>query len=424
MHHVRRTPLAVRLPLVTQQQWGGGPRGGQNPYATQPPPGWGAQGFGQPAYGAYGGPPGQGQRSPNPAGGFGGPQPGVPHYGPPAAARPRRRSPLDVAAARPGGAEPAGDRRSGARQRRHRIVELRVPERQLQGAAAGQEPAADPRAEDLRARPRTGWSTTRFYAQTAPIPVRCNAQPINVANASDAQLESHFDGHDGVPGAGLETAGDGGASGSASSGPRSPSTGRRSPPSAASTGVNAFYCSADQQVYYSNQLPPGGADRPDRQVGRRRGDGARVRARAPGPDGHLGLAPMRWVRTPSRASRRTCSQPAAGDPGRLLLRDVHAIGLALARACSRAISRGDRGHLRGRSVTTRITGEPGIEGNHGLARHPRVLGRRPASAPVPSASATPSPRPPARCAERLGSPPTARSDQRRWPRRPRPRPAR
>ena len=62
---------------MTQQQWGGGPRGGQSPYATQPPPGWGGQGFGQPAYGAYGARPAREvYRSPNPPGGFGGPQPG------------------------------------------------------------------------------------------------------------------------------------------------------------------------------------------------------------------------------------------------------------------------------------------------------------------------------------------------------------
>ena len=62
------TRLTVRLRLVTQQQWGGGQRGSQGPYAAQPPPGWGAQGFGQPTYGAYGGQ--GGQRSPNPPGVF------------------------------------------------------------------------------------------------------------------------------------------------------------------------------------------------------------------------------------------------------------------------------------------------------------------------------------------------------------------
>ena len=34
----------------------------------------------------------------------------------------------------------------------------------------------------------------RLYAQTAPIPVRCDNQPINVANASDADLQTHFNG--------------------------------------------------------------------------------------------------------------------------------------------------------------------------------------------------------------------------------------
>ena len=33
-----------------------------------------------------------------------------------------------------------------------------------------------------------------FYNQTAPLPVRCDSRPINVAAASDNQLDEHFEG--------------------------------------------------------------------------------------------------------------------------------------------------------------------------------------------------------------------------------------
>ena len=222
---------AVRLRLVTQQQWGGGPRGGQSPYGTQPPPGWGAQGFGQPTYGAYGGPPGQATALAEPARrlrrtaarGAALRSPG------PAAAQ---AQPADVVAARSGGAESAGDRRSGAGERRHRIVGLRVPERQLPGAAAGQRSAADPRAEDLRrGRGLAGQQPALRPDRTDPGALRQPADQRGQRLRRRSGVALQRSGR--VPDAGLEPAGDGGPV-AARRDPRSPSTGRRSPPSAAS----------------------------------------------------------------------------------------------------------------------------------------------------------------------------------------------
>ena len=86
-----------------------------------------------------------------------------------------------------------------------------------------------------------------------PVPVRCNSQPINVTTASDAQLKSHFEGlmeclvrvwEPPVTNAGFILVR-----------PTVTIYGRELTTKCGKTGVNAFYCTADQQVYYSNLLP-------------------------------------------------------------------------------------------------------------------------------------------------------------------------
>ena len=94
--------------------------------------------------------------------------------------------------------------------------------------------------------------TNPVYSQTVPAPVRCNSQPINVATASDDQLESHFEGlmeclvrvwQPPVTGAGWEIVR-----------PTVTVYGQRISTKCGDSGVNAFYCAADQQVYFSNRL--------------------------------------------------------------------------------------------------------------------------------------------------------------------------
>ena len=91
-----------------------------------------------------------------------------------------------------------------------------------------------------------------FYGQTAPAPVRCDAEPIDVGTASDAQLEQHFTTameclvrvwEPPVTGAGLVVVR-----------PSVTIYGSKMTTKCGTSGVNAFYCAADQQVYYSNRL--------------------------------------------------------------------------------------------------------------------------------------------------------------------------
>ena len=91
-----------------------------------------------------------------------------------------------------------------------------------------------------------------FYGQTAPAPVRCDAEPIDVGSASDTQLKQHFEGameclvrvwEPPVTGAGLVIVR-----------PSVTVYGSKMTTKCGSSGVNAFYCAADQQVYYSNRL--------------------------------------------------------------------------------------------------------------------------------------------------------------------------
>lgn len=91
-----------------------------------------------------------------------------------------------------------------------------------------------------------------FYAQTVPAPVRCTSAPINVDTASDAQLKSHFEGmmeclvrvwQPPITQANLEIVR-----------PSVTIYGAKMTTKCGTSGVNAFYCAADQQVYYSNRL--------------------------------------------------------------------------------------------------------------------------------------------------------------------------
>lgn len=92
----------------------------------------------------------------------------------------------------------------------------------------------------------------RFYDQTAPIPVQCVAQPVNVATAADAQLKAHFESlmeclvrvwQPPLQKAGYTIVR-----------PTVTIYGREITTKCGKSGVNAFYCSADQQVYFSNRL--------------------------------------------------------------------------------------------------------------------------------------------------------------------------
>jgi predicted metalloprotease len=91
-----------------------------------------------------------------------------------------------------------------------------------------------------------------FYSQVAPDPVRCTSDPIQVDSASDAQLKRHFDGlmeclvrvwEPPVVGARFQIVR-----------PTVTIYGSEITTKCGKSGINAFYCGADQQVYYSNRL--------------------------------------------------------------------------------------------------------------------------------------------------------------------------
>ena len=102
---------------------------------------------------------------------------------------------------------------------------------------------------------RTLVTANAFYRQTAPIPVRCEISPINVQTASDAQLQTHFETLMGclmrvwnppVKAAGYTLVR-----------PTVTIYSKSIKTKCGNSDINAFYCGADQQVYFSNKLAAG-----------------------------------------------------------------------------------------------------------------------------------------------------------------------
>jgi uncharacterized protein len=239
----------VIVARVSQQQWSGpqyaaprgGPPAGSPSYAS-----YGSARGWQPTGGYYQGypSPGFGRQS------FGG---GVPQYGPtPPMPAPRRRNPLRMLLG-------------------VIIIVILVAVAGLAITSLSSEPATMSYANDTYRVPPPDtsppplpvpdtyeqaeeWITnSRFYPQTVPVPVRCNSQPINVATASDAQLKSHFEGlieclvrvwEPPVTNARFIIVR-----------PSVTIYGEELTTKCGKTGINAFYCTADQQVYYSRLLP-------------------------------------------------------------------------------------------------------------------------------------------------------------------------
>ncbi|MGI8457273.1 MAG: neutral zinc metallopeptidase [Propionibacteriaceae bacterium] len=94
--------------------------------------------------------------------------------------------------------------------------------------------------------------TNPFYDQSTPIPVRCDLKPINLTTASDSALKTHFSTLMGcllrvweppISDAGWQIVR-----------PTVTIYGESVNTKCGNSGVNAFYCAADQQVYYSNLL--------------------------------------------------------------------------------------------------------------------------------------------------------------------------
>jgi uncharacterized protein len=238
---------------VTSQPWSRTSR--SSPYAA--PPGWGQQGWGQPPYQQPGYPQGPGPYGPPrmapSAPSFGGPQSTVPYYGaPPQAPPPRRRNPLMtvllgmivlVVLALAGLV--LANMVAGPAQAAYQNDDYQVP-------PPDRNPPALPAPDTYRE--AEAWLTNNaLYAQSVPVPVRCNSAPINVADADDAQLEAHFNGlmeclvrvwQPPLNAANFVIVR-----------PTVTIYGREISTKCGKSGVNAFYCSADQQIYFSSLLP-------------------------------------------------------------------------------------------------------------------------------------------------------------------------
>lgn len=234
----RRAPWG-RAPQ--QSPYGQNPYGqnpyGQNPYGTSP---YGQNPYGQNPYG-FG-------RSP-----FGGQQVGVPQYGPrPGMPAPRRRRHpfrlLVLAGIALGLVLMAGTTVSNVTSppsdAAYQNEDYRVPPPDTSPPPLPQPETYEEAETLLTANP--------LYDQTAPAPVRCTSQPINVRTASDPQLESHFNGlmeclvrvwEPPVEAAQFEIVR-----------PTVTVYGSSITTRCGKAEVNAFYCGADQQVYYSNRL--------------------------------------------------------------------------------------------------------------------------------------------------------------------------
>ena len=221
---------AVIVAPVSQQQWGG-----PYPYASQ--------GFRQPSFGpgpVYGGPPGPIPTYPPPGYGL-----------PPNMPAPRRRSPLKLllkAMIALALLAMVGFVMLGATSQTTEVA-FQNDDYQVPPPDANPPPIPMP---DTYEEAEAIVTNSPFYDQTAPAPVRCNTQPINVGTASDSQLKSHFEGmmeclirvwQPPVSAAQLTLVR-----------PTVTIYGDKMTTKCGTSGINAFYCAADQQVYYSNRL--------------------------------------------------------------------------------------------------------------------------------------------------------------------------
>jgi predicted metalloprotease len=208
------------------------------------------------------------------------------------------------------------------------------------------------------------WLTNNaLYAQSAPIPVRCDNPPINVANASDADLESHFNSqveclmrvwNPPVTAAGFLL-------------PRPSVTiyGEKITTKCGESGVNAFYCSADQQIYFSNLLPQAV---PIVQTNKWAAEVVMAHEFGHAIQGRTGL-----LVSAHALAQNADSEPQSNQLIRRLEQQADCFSGVYMRSVSRSMGI-QQSDVRGIQDTyiavgdDTLTGEPDIDGNHGLAR--------------------------------------------------------
>ena len=217
------------------------------------------------------------------------------------------------------------------------------------------------------------WITaSAFYLQTVPAPVRCDSLPINVTTATDERLDAHFESlmeclvrvwQPPIVAANFQIVR-----------PTVTIYGDKITTKCGDVGVNAFYCSADQQLYYSNQLPqviPSAAEN------EWTADIIMAHEYAHLLQGRTGYSPSRP--TPGPAQRRQ------GGPSTAYIRrlETQADCFSGMFIRSASVSLGiQQNDLDGIEATYEaigddtLTGDPNVVGNHGLARSRLFWGNR------------------------------------------------
>ncbi|GAA2112615.1 hypothetical protein GCM10009841_36410 [Microlunatus panaciterrae] len=240
---------------VTQQQWGPPPQGRQ-------PAQWGPPGA-QPQWGQQPGGWNQGGFAPRTQGfgpgnqGFGRPVqpqrgPGQPAYAPFGPAPQRQRNPLKTVLLALIGltlvalvglvvANVVG----GSNEVAYQNEDYNVPPPDKNPPPLPVPDTYDQAQQAIVANP--------IYKQQIPTPVRCQVPAVNLQTASDPQLKTHFEDlmaclvrswQPPVEGSGFKIVR-----------PTVTIYGKKVETKCGTSNVNAFYCGADQQVYYSNLLP-------------------------------------------------------------------------------------------------------------------------------------------------------------------------
>ncbi|HEY5847678.1 MAG TPA: neutral zinc metallopeptidase [Microlunatus sp.] len=349
------------------------PHGGARPGSYPPPgstPGWGQPNWGQsyrqpgyppppPGSTPYGQPPNNGPVGPS----FGGPQSTVPYYGSsPQAPPPRRRNPLaavllgmvvlvvlalaGLALASSLGSTP---------QASYQNADYEVPPPDRNPPPLPQ-PSTYGEAED--------WLTNNaLYAQSVPVPVRCDSAPINVATADDPRLAAHFNGL-------MEclvrvwqpplTSADW-----VIVRPTVTIYGKEISTKCGKSGVNAFYCSADQQIYFSNLLAE---SVPIVQRDKWAADVVMAHEFGHAIQGRTGL-----LISAHALAQNTESKPESNQMLRRLETQADCFSGQFMRSVSQSLGI-QQSDVAGIQATWEavgddtLTGDDGVDGNHGLAR--------------------------------------------------------
>ncbi len=211
--------------------------------------------------------------------------------------------------------------------------------------------------------------TNKIYDQTAPVPIRCPIQPIYVATADDALLDSHFESLMEC----LVRAWPLAQAGYQVYRPTVTIYDEEITTKCGSGNMahNAFYCSANQQVYWSSSF---GGDLAPPEVDKWAGDEVMAHEFGHAVQGRSGiLASKNWLRSeaPSNSASLQIARRNETQADCLAGIFVRSVSRSLGLQQTDVAAIEDGFASGGDDV---VTGKKGIEGNHGLAGTRRYWG--------------------------------------------------